>query len=172
MQHNTAFSVVNVSRPVPGWNKQAEGSLFILEPGRCGSQWYRASFADNASEKRVFHLVEEIPKKKQTKKTHQNKTNSSTHRSCCAQRKMVHLLCQGAHHVCWLHWHWMVHGRCNHSTLEAHTMSIWKSVPQEGNLKLKHSRAALIANMFALLKRLNSACINFTSIHEIFCSSK
>lgn len=68
MQHNTAFSVVNVSKRVPEWTMQAEGSLFTLEPERYLSQWYRASFADHASEKREFHLVEEIQENR-TKQT-------------------------------------------------------------------------------------------------------
>lgn len=93
----------------------------------------------------------------------QNKTNPSTHRSCCAQRKMVHLLCQGAHHVCWLHWHRMVHCRRDHSTLEAHTVSIWKHVPQ-GRKRSKQINTVTCVNIqcvYFLMKRLNSTMYNF-----------
>ena len=93
----------------------------------------------------------------------QNKTNSSTHRSCCAQWKMIHLLCQGAHHVCCLHWHRMVHCRRNHSTLQAHTMSIWKQVPQGRKLKKKMNTANRLNIKCAcfLMKRLSSSMYDF-----------
>lgn len=77
MQHNTAFIIVNVSKHVPEWGMLAEGSLFILEPEKCVSPWYRASFADNDSEKRVFHLVEKKPRK-----TEQNKLFNSPFLLC------------------------------------------------------------------------------------------
>lgn len=95
----------------------------------------------------------------------QNKPNSSTHRSCCAQRKMIHLLCQGAHHVCWLHWHGMIHCWCNHSTLKTHTMSIWKHISKDGNLKKnKHSKRVSIQCV--------QLCIIFISIYVILGSFK
>lgn len=86
-------------------------SLFMLEPHSC---------VRPAASRQFYMTSSQVPA---------TKPNSSTHRSCRPQGKMVHLLRQGTHDVGWLHWHGVVHGGCDHSTLKAHTMSIWKHVP-------------------------------------------
>lgn len=90
-----------------------------------------------------------------------DQTDSSAHRSCCAQRKVVHLLCQGAHHVCWLHGHGMVHRRRDHSTLEAHTMPIWKYAPQGRKILKQTVNCVNIQSVYILLQRLNATMYNF-----------
>lgn len=129
----------------------------------CFSQRHRARFVNNTS-KSCIASYRRSPRK-------QSKTNSSTHRSCCAQWKMIHLLRQGAHHICWLHWHRMVHCRRNHSTLQAHTMSIWKQVPQ-GRKLLKTINTVNYLNVkcvYFLMKRISSTMYDFLHPPMPFC---
>lgn len=116
MQHSRTFSLVNESKCAPGQNKQAWGSLFRGKPERCvkGTEPILLMMLVKTESIASFGGS---PRK-------ENWTNCSTHRSCCAQRKMIHLLCQGAHHVCRLHWHRMVHRWRNHSTCWLH--NVWR----------------------------------------------